>query len=64
MPGSDQAVPVRRRGLLAAAILAVAAVVAVAAARGDLGDLPWGAIIGVLVLVGLIALARRRRPRP
>ncbi len=41
-----------------------AAVVLISLAAGvDPGDLPWGAIIGVLVLVGAMLLVDRSRAR-
>ena len=44
-------------------VAVTAALVLVALAAGsELGDLPWGAIIGVLVLVGaMLAVDRARR---
>jgi LPXTG-motif cell wall-anchored protein len=43
--------------------LVVAAVIAVAAATGTADDLPWGAIVGVVVILGAMVLTSRRRER-
>ena len=64
-PGEHQSAPVRRRtpfGLIGwAALVVVVAVIVVAFATGTADELPWGAIIGVLlVLAFAFAVARRR----
>ena len=41
----------------------VGGVLILLAAGADPGDLPWGAIIGVLVLVGAMLLVDRARAR-
>jgi hypothetical protein len=61
----EEGPPVRGRspfGLIGwGALLVVVAVIVVAFATGTAGDLPWGAIIGVLVVLGFaLAVARRR----
>jgi ABC-type Fe3+-siderophore transport system permease subunit len=43
--------------------ITVAVVLISLAAGAEPGDLPWGAIIGVLVLVGFMLLAYRARSR-
>ena len=65
-PAADgEGAPARRRnpfGLVGwAALVVVAAVVVIAFATGTEDDLPWGAIIGVLVVLAFAyAVARRR----
>jgi peptidoglycan/LPS O-acetylase OafA/YrhL len=65
-PDEDaQDAPVRGRspfGVIgAAALVVVVAVIVVAFATGTADDLPWGAIIGVLVVLAFaFAVARRR----
>jgi LPXTG-motif cell wall-anchored protein len=41
----------------------VAVVVAVAFLTGTSDDLPWGALIGVVVILGAMAVTARRRER-
>jgi LPXTG-motif cell wall-anchored protein len=43
--------------------LVVVCVVVVAFATGTADDLPWGAIIGVVVVLGAMVLTARRRER-
>ncbi|WP_217922980.1 LPXTG cell wall anchor domain-containing protein [Miltoncostaea oceani] len=43
--------------------LVVVVVVVVAFATGTADDLPWGAIIGVVVVLGAMVLTARRRER-
>jgi hypothetical protein len=65
-PGEADAPPRRAPAFAVvwwAALAIVAVVVLVAFATGTADDLPWGAIIGVLVLVGAMLLADRGRRR-
>jgi LPXTG-motif cell wall-anchored protein len=50
--------------LIAIGAAVVLAVVAIAFATGTADDLPWGAIIGVLVLIAFAWIAGRRRRIP
>ena len=60
--------PARRshpfRPILLIGLALVVGVVVVAAATGTADDLPWGAIIGVLVVMALAYVAGRRRIPP
>lgn len=44
-------------------LLVVAVVVVVAFLTGTSGDLPWGALAGVIVILGAMAATARRRER-
>lgn len=44
-------------------LILVVAVVAIAFATGTADDLPWGALIGVVVLLGAMLVNARRRER-
>ncbi|MGZ8619969.1 MAG: LPXTG cell wall anchor domain-containing protein [Actinomycetota bacterium] len=49
--------------IAAVGALVVLVVVVVAFATGTADDLPWGALIGVLVVLGAMVLTARRRER-
>ncbi len=51
------------RMILAAGLALVVVVVAIAFITGTADDLPWGALIGVVVLLGAMAVTARRRER-
>ncbi len=64
-PPEEEVPPPRRGGAFAvvwwAALALVVVVVIVAFATGTADDLPWGAIIGVLAVLGFALIALRRR---
>lgn len=60
-PAPAGAGPFRVIALGGAALIVV--VVAVAFATGTADDLPWGALIGVVVLLGAMVVTARRRER-
>lgn len=49
--------------IAAGGAVVIVAVVAIAFLTGTADDLPWGALIGVLVLLGAMLAAARRRER-
>ncbi|HZJ28503.1 MAG TPA: hypothetical protein VFD37_00775, partial [Solirubrobacterales bacterium] len=51
------------RLILPAGLALVVLVVAIAFITGTADDLPWGALIGVVVLLGAMAVTGRRRER-
>jgi hypothetical protein len=62
----DRGPPPRRPAFVRVAwiaLAAVAAVVVVALLTGTADDLPWAAVIGVVIIAGIALVLERRRPR-
>lgn len=66
-PDAEPGTPPSGRGpfplIVGGGFALVAVVVAVAFLTGTSGDLPWGALIGVVVILAAMGLTARRRER-